>query len=88
MPSLIFIALVVAAVGSLGAPLITSVATTFGVSLAAAQWTLTEADELLAAIRTVSRGDALLSATACRRQPLCMCAAGAKYDKTFEKMVG
>jgi predicted MFS family arabinose efflux permease len=41
VPALLFIALVVAAVGSLGAPLITSVATTFGVSLAAAQWTLT-----------------------------------------------
>ncbi len=41
VPSLLFIALVVAAVGSLGAPLITSVATTFGVSLASAQWTLT-----------------------------------------------
>ena len=41
LPALLFIALVVAAVGSLGAPLITSVATTFGVSLAAAQWTLT-----------------------------------------------
>jgi predicted MFS family arabinose efflux permease len=40
-PSLLFIALVAAAVGSLGAPLITSVATTFKVSLAAAQWTLT-----------------------------------------------
>jgi predicted MFS family arabinose efflux permease len=37
----LFIALVVAAVGSLGAPLITSVATTFHVSLASAQWTLT-----------------------------------------------
>jgi predicted MFS family arabinose efflux permease len=41
VPALMFIALVVAAVGSLGAPLITSVATTFGVSLASAQWTLT-----------------------------------------------
>ena len=41
VPSLLFIALVVAAVGSLGAPLITSVATTFHVSLASAQWTLT-----------------------------------------------
>jgi predicted MFS family arabinose efflux permease len=41
VPSLLFVALVVAAVGSLGAPLITSVATTYGVSLAAAQWTLT-----------------------------------------------
>ena len=41
VPSLLFIALVVAAVGSLGAPLITSVASTFKVSLAAAQWTLT-----------------------------------------------
>ena len=41
VPSLLFIALVVAAVGSLGAPLITSVATTFHVSLDRAQWTLT-----------------------------------------------
>lgn len=41
VPSLLFIALVVAAVGSLGAPLITSVATDLRVSLAAAQWTLT-----------------------------------------------
>jgi MFS family permease len=40
-PALLIVALVVAAVGSLGAPLITSVATTFHVSLAAAQWTLT-----------------------------------------------
>jgi predicted MFS family arabinose efflux permease len=39
--SLMFTALVVAAVGSLGAPLITSVATTLDVSLASAQWTLT-----------------------------------------------
>jgi predicted MFS family arabinose efflux permease len=37
----VFISLVVAAVGSLGAPLITSVATTLHVSLASAQWTLT-----------------------------------------------
>mgnify|MGYP001141762147 CR=1 FL=1 len=41
VPSLVFIALVVAAVGSLGAPLITSVAVTFHVTLASAQWTLT-----------------------------------------------
>ncbi|MFI6764543.1 MFS transporter [Streptomyces sp. NPDC050355] len=41
VPSLVFIALVVAAVASLGAPLITSVATTFHVSLDSAQWTLT-----------------------------------------------
>lgn len=41
VPSLMFIALVVAAVASLGTPLITSVATTFGVSLDSAQWTLT-----------------------------------------------
>jgi predicted MFS family arabinose efflux permease len=41
VPSLVFIALVVAAVASLGAPLITSVATTFQVSLDSAQWTLT-----------------------------------------------
>lgn len=41
VPALLFIALVVAAVGSLGAPLITSVAASFHVSLASAQWTLT-----------------------------------------------
>ncbi|WP_106535221.1 MFS transporter [Haloactinopolyspora alba] len=41
VPALMFIALVVAAVASLGAPLITSVATTFHVSLDSAQWTLT-----------------------------------------------
>lgn len=41
VPSLMFIALVVAAVASLGAPLITSVATTFHVALNSAQWTLT-----------------------------------------------
>ncbi|MEY9877510.1 MFS family permease [Streptacidiphilus sp. MAP12-33] len=41
VPSLMFVALVVAAVGSLGTPLITSVATTFHVSLDSAQWTLT-----------------------------------------------
>lgn len=39
--ALMFIALVVAAIGSLGAPLITSVAEGYRVSLAAAQWTLT-----------------------------------------------
>jgi predicted MFS family arabinose efflux permease len=39
--TLLLIALVVAVVGSLGAPLITSVATTLHVSLDAAQWTLT-----------------------------------------------
>jgi hypothetical protein len=39
--ALIFLALLVAAVGSLGAPLITSVATEYHVSLAAAQWMLT-----------------------------------------------
>jgi predicted MFS family arabinose efflux permease len=41
VPALMFIALVVAAVASLGTPLITSVATTFHVSLDNAQWTLT-----------------------------------------------
>ncbi|MCZ4120315.1 MFS transporter [Streptomyces sp. H39-S7] len=41
VPSLMFIALVVVAVASLGTPLITSVATTFHVSLDSAQWTLT-----------------------------------------------
>lgn len=39
--SLVFVALVVAAVASLGAPLVTSVATAFHVSLGSAQWTLT-----------------------------------------------
>jgi predicted MFS family arabinose efflux permease len=39
--ALVFIALVVAAIGSLGAPLITSVAQGYRVSLSAAQWTLT-----------------------------------------------
>ncbi|GGS56488.1 MFS transporter [Streptomyces cinerochromogenes] len=43
VPALMFIALVVAAVGSLGTPLITSVATSFHVSLGSAQWTLTVA---------------------------------------------
>jgi MFS family permease len=41
LTALMFIALVVAAVASLGTPLITSVATTFHVSLDSAQWTLT-----------------------------------------------
>ncbi|MFJ5231375.1 MFS transporter [Kitasatospora sp. NPDC088391] len=41
VPSLVFVALVVAAVGSLGTPLVTSVATTFRVPLDSAQWTLT-----------------------------------------------
>lgn len=39
--ALVFIGLVVAVVGSLGAPLITAVAADYHVSLAAAQWTLT-----------------------------------------------
>ena len=39
--SLVLVALLVAVVVSLGAPLITSVAETYDVSLAAAQWTLT-----------------------------------------------
>ena len=43
VPALMFIALVVAVVGSLGTPLITSVATSFHVSLGSAQWTLTVA---------------------------------------------
>ncbi|MEV1171732.1 MFS transporter [Nonomuraea sp. NPDC049784] len=51
VPTLMFIALVVAVVGSLGAPLITAVAGEFGVSLAAAQWTLT-APLLVGAIAT------------------------------------
>ncbi|MEU9478701.1 MFS transporter [Streptomyces sp. NPDC048191] len=51
VPALMFIALVVAVVGSLGAPLITAVAGKFDVSLAAAQWTLT-APLLVGAIAT------------------------------------
>ncbi|MGX1545915.1 MFS transporter, partial [Streptomyces adustus] len=43
VPALMFIALVVAAVASLGTPLITSVATSFHVPLGSAQWTLTVA---------------------------------------------
>ena len=39
--ALLFIALVVAAIGSLGAPLITAVAQDYRVSLTASQWTLT-----------------------------------------------
>ncbi len=39
--TVVFVGLVVAVVGSLGAPLITAVAELYGVSLAAAQWTLT-----------------------------------------------
>ncbi|SEC81770.1 Predicted arabinose efflux permease, MFS family [Amycolatopsis tolypomycina] len=39
--ALVFIALVVAAIGSLGAPLITAVAKDYDVSLSTAQWTLT-----------------------------------------------
>ncbi len=41
VPVLVFVCLVVAAVGSLGAPLVPTVATADHVSLAAAQWTLT-----------------------------------------------
>ncbi|MDU0251909.1 hypothetical protein RVN83_01060 [Streptomyces sp. PU10] len=43
VPALTFIALTAAAVASLGTPLITSVATSFHVSLDSAQWTLTVA---------------------------------------------
>ena len=41
MTGLVFMGLVSSVIGSLGAPLITPVAETYGVSLAAAQWTLT-----------------------------------------------
>lgn len=41
VPVLVFLGLVVAVVGSLGAPLITAIADHYRVSLAAAQWTLT-----------------------------------------------
>jgi predicted MFS family arabinose efflux permease len=51
VPALMFISLVVAVIGSVGAPLITAVAGKFGVSLAAAQWTLT-APLLVGAIAT------------------------------------
>ncbi|MEU9005135.1 hypothetical protein AB0D15_25120, partial [Streptomyces sp. NPDC048551] len=61
VPALMFIALVVAAVASLGTPLITSVATSFHVSLGSAQWTLTVA---------------LLSGARRRRRPPARGAAG------------
>jgi predicted MFS family arabinose efflux permease len=51
VPTLMFVALAVSVVGSLGAPLITSVAGEFHVSLAAAQWTLT-APLLISAVAT------------------------------------
>ncbi|MET8798363.1 MFS transporter [Nocardia sp. NPDC004568] len=51
VPAAVLIALVVAVVGSLGAPLITAVAGEFGVSLTAAQWTLT-APLLVGAVAT------------------------------------
>ena len=51
VPALIFTALVVAVVGSLGAPLITAVAGRFDMPLAAAQWTLT-APLLVGAVAT------------------------------------
>lgn len=38
---LVFVGLIVAVIGSLGAPLITAVAEEYDVSLAASQWTLT-----------------------------------------------
>jgi predicted MFS family arabinose efflux permease len=41
VPVLIFVALVVSVIGSLGAPLITAVAETYDVQLVSAQWTLT-----------------------------------------------
>ena len=41
VPAVVFVGLVVAVVGSLGAPLITAVADQYDVSLAASQWTLT-----------------------------------------------
>jgi MFS family permease len=54
VPSLIFIALVVAAVGSLGAPLITSVVTQVHVSLAAAQCLVTLAVVVAGSALTVA----------------------------------
>lgn len=67
VPALMFIALVVAVVGSLGAPLITPVAFQFGVSLTAAQWTLT-GPLLIGAIATPILGR--LGAGAHRRQAI------------------
>jgi predicted MFS family arabinose efflux permease len=65
VPSLMFIVLVVAVVGSLGAPLITSVSITYGVPLDAAQWTLT-ITLLTGAMATPILGR--LGAGSCRRQ--------------------
>ncbi|MFD0065026.1 hypothetical protein ACFRAI_36880 [Streptomyces sp. NPDC056637] len=66
VPALMFIVLVVAAVASLGTPLITSVATSFHVSLGSAQWTLTVAllsgavaTPVLATLAAVVAGSAL-----------------------------
>ncbi|MFL6113608.1 MAG: MFS transporter [Catenulispora sp.] len=70
--TLLLIALVVAVAGSLGSPLITSVATTLHTSLAAAQWTLT-ASLLVGAVATpvLSR-----LGTGARRRPVVLAALG------------
>lgn len=64
--TLLLIALVVAVAGSLGSPLITSVATTLRVSLAAAQWTLT-VSLLVGAVATPVLGRL---GTGARRRPV------------------
>ncbi|GAA2061538.1 MFS transporter [Catenulispora yoronensis] len=64
--TLLLIALVVAIAGSLGSPLITSVATTLHVSLAAAQWTLT-VSLLVGAVATPVLGRL---GTGARRRPV------------------
>ncbi|GAA1995468.1 MFS transporter [Catenulispora subtropica] len=64
--TLLAIALVVAVAGSLGSPLITSVATTLHVSLAAAQWTLT-VSLLVGAVATPVLGRL---GTGARRRPV------------------
>lgn len=51
VPSLVFLGMVVAVISSLGAPLIPSIATTYGVSEGSAQWSLTVA-LLTAAVST------------------------------------
>lgn len=71
--TLLLIALVVAVVGSLGAPLITSVATTLRVSLDAAQWTLTIA-LLTGAVATPVLGRL---GTGARRRPVVLGTLGA-----------
>lgn len=70
--TLLLIALVVSVAGSLGSPLITSVATTLHTSLSAAQWTLT-ASLLVGAVATPVLGHL---GTGARRRPVVLATLG------------